>query len=67
MNAKQISIYLLILFVVFFIVTDATQAGQFGRDFFDWIGTGLGNVLDFLDSLFDAEEEGDPGTALGFF
>ncbi len=67
MNAKQISIYLLILFVVFFIVTDATAAGQFGRDFFDWIGTGLGNVLDFLDSLFDAEDEGDPGTALGLF
>ena len=67
MNAKQISIYLLILFVVFFIVTDATAAGQFGRDFFDGIGTGLDNVLDFLDSLFDAENEGEPGTTLGAF
>lgn len=67
MNAKQISIYLLILFVVFFIVTDATQAGQFARDFFDWIGTGLGNLLDFLDSLFDTDDQGEPGTALGLF
>ena len=65
MNARQISIYLLILFVVFFIVTDATQAGQFGRDFFGWIGDGLGQILDFLDSLFDAGDEGDSETTLG--
>ena len=65
MNAKQISIYLLILFVLFFIVTDATQAGEFGRQCFDWIGSGLGFVLDFLDSLFEADPE-DTETTLGF-
>ncbi len=65
MNAKQISIYLLILFVVFFIVTDATAAGEFARDFFSWIGNGLGQILDFLDSLFESEPESEPGTALG--
>lgn len=67
MNAKQISIWLLILFVVFFVVTDATAAGEFARDFFGWLGNGLGQVLDFLSSLFSSEPEGEPGTALGLF
>lgn len=67
MNAKQISIWLLILFVVFFIVTDATAAGQFGRDFFGWLGNGLGQVLDFLSSLFASDTDEGPGTALGLF
>ncbi|MEO1059976.1 MAG: hypothetical protein AAFZ07_01055 [Actinomycetota bacterium] len=67
MNAKQISIYLLILFLVFLIVTDASQAGDFGRQFFDWIGTGLGRFLDFLDSLFETDGDNEPGTALGLW
>lgn len=52
MKPQQVGIYLLILFAIFFVVTDPSTAGEWGRDFFGWLGDGLGNALDFLDELF---------------
>lgn len=62
MQPKRVGIYLLILFAIFFIVSDPDGAGTFGRAFFAWLGDGLSNALDFFDSLFAGDEEIPPVT-----
>jgi len=53
---------LLILFVVFFILSNPESAGPQARSFFGWIGDQAGNAGTFLDGLFSGDDEGDAET-----
>lgn len=55
--------FLLALFVIFLIWSNADATGQEANAFFGWLGQLLDRTFDFLDSLFDgAGSGGDDGT-----
>lgn len=49
---------LLILFVVFFILSNPESAGPQARSFFGWIGDQAAAAGTFLDGLFDGDDNG---------
>lgn len=57
---------LLILFVVFFILNNPSEAGPQTRSFFGWIGDQAGNAGTFLDGLFgESDATPDSGATFG--
>ena len=53
---------LLILFVVFFILSNPQEAGPQARSFFGWIGAQASSAGTFLDGLFGDDEPVPGGT-----
>ena len=56
---------LLILFVVFFILSNPESAGPQARTFFGWIGDQASAAGTFLDGLFDDDDEPSVGGGSG--
>jgi hypothetical protein len=53
---------LLILFVIFFILSNPQEAGPQARSFFGWIGAQASSAGTFLDGLFGDDETNPNGT-----
>lgn len=63
---SKLTYLLLLFFVLFLIVNDATGAGQSANSFFGWIGQGFESFRDFLDALFAGEDADQQANAVGF-
>lgn len=58
---KKLPTYLLVLFVAFIILQDATAAGTQANRFFGWLFDGVGVAGEFVASVFDSDDDGDGG------
>lgn len=61
---NKVTYFLLLLFVLFLIVNDATGAGQAANSFFGWVGEGFESFRDFLDALFAGSDNDQQAAAL---
>lgn len=52
----------LILFVLFYVLTNPADAGPQARDFAGWIGDQAGQIGTFLDGLFEDDDSGGATT-----
>lgn len=52
---RQITFYLLVLFAIYIIMSDATGAGTLANSFFDWLGDGLEKTRDFVNNTLGDE------------
>lgn len=52
---RQITFYLLVLFAIYIIMTDASGTGDIANSFFDWLGEGLDKTREFVNSTLGDE------------
>lgn len=66
-HMKKWAYPLLIAFVAFFIFTNPGRAGVQGRAFVIWVGDMAGAVSEFMEGLFDDDNDpvADPSTGSG--
>lgn len=62
---RQITFYLLVLFAVYIIMSDAAGAGDLANSFFDWLGDGLEHTRDFVNNTLGDEPVPEPTPAVG--
>lgn len=62
--SRQILFYLLVLFVIFMIMRDASGAGELGNSFFEWVSTGFDKAREFFNSLL-GDDKGESSIQFG--